>query len=343
MKLVLLAVTGNGKKLAQKISHAWPERLPIFVQKKLADETATAFPKETFQENMAFFFQNYDGLICIMATGIVVRGISRVIDDKRSDPAVIVMDEKGKNVISLLSGHLGGGNQLTREVATLLNSNPVITTATDTQNVTALDILAKEIQAWYPDFKKNTKWINGLLADHQKVGLIQEKKLVKDKRGLTEIEKEADTKDFAAVLVISDKADIALEKNWIPIVPRRYALGIGCKKNTAAEVIKNEFLNFCRQQKLHPFCVRQIVSIDLKKAETGILALADWLEVSFKTFSAEELATVAEKYPQSNFVKKTTGVGSVALAAADLASGGQVVTERYANNGVTFALGRQAE
>lgn len=340
MKLAIAALTKTGKQLAKKLQSSWKEPVTVYVSKKLADECCQQLPKETITENFSYFFQHYDGVVCIMAAGIAVRGMAPFVKDKRTDPAVIVMDEKGQFVISLLSGHLGGANQLARKIAAVLNAQPVITTATDVQNVAAVDLLVQELKAWLVDFRQNTKKINMMLAEGQPVGLWQKTHRVADTRGLTLLKQLEEAAFFPVVLYVSDQLEVELPKNAVQIVPRSYSLGIGCKKGTPFQTIKTEYIRFCDKHRLHPYCVKEIVSIDLKQKEPGILALADWLEVPFSVYPAEELAAVASKFSQSAFVKSVTGVGSVALAAADLASSGHTVTSRYANRGVTFAFGK---
>ncbi|WP_137664127.1 cobalt-precorrin 5A hydrolase [Enterococcus hulanensis] len=342
-KVAILALTSAGIKLAKELRENWNNNIPIFVSEDKLENGLTVFPTGRFTTGIQLLFKQYDALVCIMATGIVVRSIAEVLEDKQNDPAVIVLDEKGRHTISLLSGHIGGANQLTLEIAAKLNSCPVITTATDVQEVTALDVLSKEINAWYADFKETTKNVNRLLANHQKVGLIQREEWVKDTRGLTVIKKNDPIDSFAAVLLISDKNEENLTEKIIQVVPRRYVLGIGAKKGCDFSVVKKEYLNFCQSVNVHYRSIKKIVSIELKKEEPGIIQLSKWLDVPFETFSAEQLTAVSEKYPQSSFVKQVTGVGSVSLAAADLASNGQVVTERYANHGVTFALGKDED
>ncbi len=338
-KLAVAALTPTGIQLARKLRDCWEEELSIFVPQGKETTGLEIFPTGDFKRGLQQLFKEYEALICIMATGIVVRSLAPVLQDKRQDPAVLVMDEKGQHVISLLSGHLGGGNRLALRVAGKMGGQPVITTATDVQQVTAIDVLAQEIDGWYADFKVTTKRINGLLADHQKVGLLQREELVKDQRGLTLLQEGDSFDSFAAVLVVSEGLEKLPEKA-VQIVPKRYILGIGARKNVPFEVIKEAYLLFCQQERLHYQSIKKIVSIDLKKEETGICQLSEWLAVPFETYTAQELSTVAENYPQSQFVKQTTGVGSVSLAAADLASGGNVRSERFAANGVTFALGK---
>lgn len=342
-KAAILALTSAGIQLAKELRDKWDQEIPIFVSTDNLEEGLQLFPTGKFGTGIQVLFKQFDALICIMATGIVIRSIAGVLEDKRKDPAIVVIDEKGRHTISLLSGHIGGGNQLTLEIAAKLNSCPVITTATDVQNVTALDLLSKDINAWYADFKETTKKVNRLLAEHQPVGLIQRENWVKDLRGLTLLQEEDSFDSYEVVLLISDKIEELNSENMIQIVPRRYVLGIGAKKGIDFSIIQEEYLHFCRSENVHFRSIKKIASIDIKEQEAGICQLAEWLSVPFETYSAAELLSVSEKYPQSAFVKQVTGVGSVCLAAADLASNGKVVTERYASKGVTFALGKDED
>ena len=107
-----------------------------------------------------------------MACGIVVRTIAPLIENKFSDPAILVSDEKGKNIISLLSGHMGGANEMTLYISNLLNSNPVITTATDVNDKSSLDMIAKKLNAHIYDFRNKVLKINSMLVNDEVVNLF---------------------------------------------------------------------------------------------------------------------------------------------------------------------------
>ena len=232
---------------------------------------------------------------------------------------------------------------MTRDIAELLGSNPVITTATDVQNVTALDNLAQSVNGWRPELREFIKPFNSYLGSGRTVYFYQEKDWVTDLRGLNLVDEEG----LAAVLkgteplilLTAEKKDIQRE-NLVIIYPQPYILGVGARKDVAPAVFREGFEEFCQQQGISASEISKIVSIDVKKDEAAILALAEELGCPFETFSKEELSVVADRYPQSEFVKKTVGVGSVALASADLASQGQVLTERFAKNGCTYALAK---
>lgn len=338
----IVALTETGKTTALSLQEKLDKPSRIYTMPKLADETALALDGSPVKA-IAQLFTQVEVLICIMATGIVVRSIAPVVMDKAADPAVIVMDEKATNVISLLSGHLGGANELTLHIAELLGAHPVITTATDVQNVAALDTLAKSVNGWHQELRPLIKPFNSFLGRKERVYFYQEKDWVTDVRGLTVIDK----KDVEMVLK-SDDPFIFLttqpqrieRENLAVIYPKPYILGVGARKNVDPQVFREGFELFCQQEQIDPSEIAKIVSIDVKKEEEAILALAKALDCPFETYTKEELAVVSDKYPQSAFVKQTVGVGSVALASADVASNGQVLTERFATDGCTYALAK---
>ncbi|MEG0254152.1 cobalt-precorrin 5A hydrolase [Vagococcus sp.] len=342
-KVAILTLTKGsydlGKKLKRKLVNY---EVSLYGLEKNVEFIEENYLNQQFKEGFAAIFSEYDAMICVMATGIVVRHLASLVQDKRHDPAVVVMDEKGKFAISLLSGHIGGGNELTNDIANTIGAQPVITTATDVQNVTAIDLMAKSLNGWYQDFKKTTKHVNYLLATHKKVALFDEENRVTDLRGL-ELINTLETKEvtnFEAVIVVSTKQRLDLASNCFQVVPKEFVLGMGAKRDTPYNVIKEEFSIFCDLHNIHPQSIKQIVSIDLKKDEQGIIAFSNELAVPFDTYTKEELEPSSLKYPQSDFVKSVVGIGNVALSSADYATNGKVLTERYGHNGVTFALGK---
>ncbi|HFI0039987.1 TPA: cobalt-precorrin 5A hydrolase [Streptococcus suis] len=341
-KVALVALTETGKETALRLKSKWARPCHIYSLPKLADNQVIAFDKRPTQA-IAELFQQVDVLVCIMATGIVVRAIAPVVEDKAADPAVIVLDEKATNVISLLSGHLGGANEVTREIATLLEANPVITTATDVQSVVALDTLAKSVNGWRADLRPLVKEFNSLLANREKVYFYQEKPWIDDVRGLSLLEANQVDEVLAgdAPLILLQTKEMASKRKHLAVIyPKLYVLGVGARKNVSSEIFHRNFQLFCQEQGIEQTEIAKIVSIDVKKDEQAILDLAESLSCPFDVYSKEDLEKVADKYPCSDFVKKTVGVGSVALASADLASQGQVLTNRFAKDGCTFALGK---
>lgn len=343
-KVAVISLTEGGRRLAQNCRQAF-EQVDLYVSTKVVKEDSEYYlPGERFSDALQQLFQTYDSLICIMATGIVVRSLAPVLDDKRYDPAVLVMDEKGQFVISLLSGHVGGANQLARELADYVGGQAVITTATDTQNVTALDLLAKEVSGYYAEFKEQTKLFNSLLANQRKVGLFQDEPWVNDFRGLILVESLAELPATLDGLIIvstkrvSDKFSSSLPV--VEVIPKRLVLGMGSRKDIPSQLVFEAFELFCELHQVKPQSIAKIVSIDLKKEEQGLLALAEKLGCPFETFSKEQLKEAASYYPSSDFVKKTVGIGNVACASVHYETDGQVLTERFSHQGVTIALGK---
>lgn len=341
-RYAIVAVTNNAKNLGLELKEKLGIDCPVYTTVKIADSRTVPIEGRVI-EGLRTVFQEVDVLICIMAIGAVVRGIAPVIKDKTTDPAVIVMDEKANHVISLLSGHLGGANQVTLKIAELLDSNPVITTATDTQNVVALDNIAKEVNGWREELRHLVKVFNSYLANKDCVYFYQEKPWVSDLRGLTVIEENQIQEVLAnkSPFIWLTSQAVEVDEEVVALIhPKPYVLGVGAKKDLPPSTFMESFCAFCEQEGISGSEIAKIASIDVKKNEQAILELAQHLDCPFHTYSKEELLVVADKYPQSEFVKKTVGVGSVALASADLASKGNVLTKRFAQNGATFALGK---
>ena len=187
------------------------------------------------------------------------------------------------------------------------------------------------------------KVFNSYLANKDCVYFYQEKPWVSDLRGLTVIEENQIEEVLATkspFIWLTSQAVEVDEEVVALIHPKPYVLGVGAKKELPPSTFMESFRAFCEQEGISGSEIAKIASIDVKKNEQAILELAQRLDCPFHTYSKEELLVVADKYPQSEFVKKTVGVGSVALASADLASKGNVLTKRFAQNGATFALGK---
>ncbi|MFC6169948.1 cobalt-precorrin 5A hydrolase [Loigolactobacillus jiayinensis] len=342
-RFAIVTVTAIGQKLAQQIAAVWPQPVTIYAPAKIAAPTTQSIARGTFTTVVQDLFKQVDCLICIMASGIVVRTLAPVIEDKTTDPAVLVLDERGQHVISLLSGHVGGANQWTTELATLLAAEPVVTTATDTEQVQALDLLMKQLNGWYPEFKRNTKWINGLLAAGQPVALYIEPYLrtyVDQLHGFTVVADWHELPSDTPTVIISDRTVFPKRAQTVQLIPRCNVFGIGCRKNVTIAQAQQAWLEFCQQQNLAWQSIIQIASIDKKAHEPALHYLAATFNCDLTFYTAAELTAAAEHYPQSAFVKKTVGVGNVAAASAEVASGQQTITPRFASQEMTFALAR---
>ena len=171
MKIAIITLTKGaavlGKKLLNKLDNA-----VLYVHSKFyTNEEHVKKIDHKLKNFIKDIFNKYECVVFIMATGIVVRSIAPYLEDKRKDPAVVVLDEKGKNVISLLSGHIGRANEYTLEIAKLLNANPVITTASDVNNSIAVDTLAMRLNCEIEDFNMATK-VTAHIVNGEKVGIV---------------------------------------------------------------------------------------------------------------------------------------------------------------------------
>ncbi len=334
MKMYCLSFTDRGEKLAEKLSEefgAYSDRCnkPL----NLKDWTKKAFAEA-------------DTVVFVGACGIAVRSIAPYVVSKVTDPAVIVIDECGEFVISLLSGHLGGANDMARRIAAFLGAVPVITTATDRNDVFAVD-------EW-------SKRQNAIVLEPPKIKLVSSKILDgKDIKVRTGFDVKGDLPDHIVLVDQNpdaasaapadgacagdfDDADIefdVVETSAKPlhIVPGIVHLGIGCRKGTPEVAIEQAFAAFKQETGLIERSVVRCASIDIKAGEQGLKEFCEFHGWGFDTYSAEELNAAEGEFEPSEFVKKTTGTDNVCERAAVISSGGKLITGKFAHDGVTFA------
>lgn len=349
IRIAIIAVTENGKNTAEKIALEL-ENVDVFFQKR------------GIKELTGELFNKYECIIFVSACGIAVRCISLFLKSKFEDPAVLVVDDNGNNVISLLSGHIGGANEITLKIADVLNANPVITTSTDTNKKGALDVIVSKIGGYVENLRKSAKLVNSYLVDDKRVGIYFDSDYESEKDSLnlsgfelidekTEIDEIAKLDALVSVTdklrcwidEIVDKIDKHnLEKanlSYIKLVPRRIALGMGCRKNTETEKMIEEFSMFSALNNIHPAAIVKTGSLIIKKDEKCMIDLSKALCAEFNLFDVDEICTCDYMFDKSEFVKKNTGVYSVAQPSAYLLSG-NVISDKYKNNGTTFAFGR---
>lgn len=372
-KIAYIALTERGKSLAFKLRNL-VGRGHIYLSEKLLESTyiEEEYKSKAFHTNqmtdkkeqgvyliegglktfMGQLFKSYDYIICIMAAGIVVRSIAPYIESKFSDPAILVLDEKGKNVISLLSGHMGGANEMTRWISRLLKANPVITTATDVNEKAALDEIIKQLDAYVENMREAVMHINAALVNGDKVGLYIDGNYEVDTRGFINLnqqegchlEKES-ILDW--VVYIGTKAHdefisrpLLNQSKIIKVIPRSYVLGMGCKKHTDSQHMQSAFEQFCYTYNIDEHAIKEIGSIELKKDEQAMKDLATYLDVPFKVFTKDEIAKVEDLFEGSSFVKQNVGVSCVAEPSAYLLGKGEVVVRKEKYDGITFSLGK---
>lgn len=282
-------------------------------------------------------FEHYDGIIFIGATGIAVRAVAPFLVHKRQDPAIIVIDEKGQYVIPLVSGHIGGANQLAKEVAKRLDALPIITTATDVEGCFAVDEWATNKGFAFRNFEV-AKSIAAHLLQNKTVGLSSEFFIEGNlPKGLIAYEPEQENvSDIGIWIGTTCKAPF---KETLWLIPPLITLGIGCRKGTSQTQINELVKRELKQLHIPMEAIKQVVSIDLKQEEEGLLKWSQLNNKPMVFYSGEVLAQVEGTFTPSCFVKQITGVDNVCERAAVKGSkGGKLILHKVALDGVTMAL-----
>ncbi|WP_416775761.1 cobalt-precorrin 5A hydrolase [Xenorhabdus budapestensis] len=340
----LFCLTEGGVALAHRLqSHLV---MDCFTSPELvnADSRFIAF-EGGFANTVHKVFTQYDALIMIGATGITIRVIAPLLKDKMTDPAVIVLDEKGQFAISLLSGHMGGANKLAQQIADILDGQAVITTATDVNQVAALDLLSQQIDGKMENFRANVKTVNQMLVNGKRVGiwwhpnLCDEKKRY-DTRGFIPVDALEDRPELDALVYVSyERTKLALAIPTFKLIPRRIVAGIGCRRGVEAERLTKLLERHLLEHNLDPLALKAVGSIELKKNEPALIQLTQERQIPFQTFSVNQLAECEQIFPVSEFVRKTVGIGCVSQPVAWLMSQGHLVGHTLREQGVTITLG----
>ena len=350
-KIAVWVLTDNGLALARTIA-AKSACSVIFASENICANKCRVHVNEIFFKkfsvSVAKEFKNYHAHIFIMSAGIVVRVIAPIIKHKTVDPAVLTIDDAGRYVISLLSGHIGGGNALTEYIGKITGAVPVITTATDVNNVLAVDMLAVE-KGLCIENSNAIKYVNMAFLKNKSV-LLHDPYGVFDKfhtKGSSPFKK-LDVKDLYGVQdklnnclcgVYIDHFKIDLPENILVLRPKSLAIGMGCNrgtdKNEILQLIETVFKNY----NLSLSAISFMGSIDLKKDESGFLVLSKELDIPFVVFNKKELSMVKGIENPSEMVKKHVGVQSVCEAAAILAAGnGRLIVCKQKTKNVTLAV-----
>ena len=277
--------------------------------------------------DMKELFENNDALIFIGACGIAVRDIAPHIKNKTVDPAVIVMDDHGKFVIPILSGHIGGANELAEKIAGVVGGIPVITTATEVSGKFSCDKWASQHGCAISSLSVAKDVSAAILTRDIAVSSEFEMHSLPD--GL--INKE--NGDIGIYIGIHEKTPY---NETLRLIPGTVTLGIGCRRGIAPEAVFSAVVNTLKQNRVDIRAVKGIATIDVKKDERAIAALAERLKVPVSFYTAEELNAVPGDFSESEFVRKTVGTGNVCERAAVL-GGGKLIIKKTAENGVTVA------
>lgn len=288
-----------------------------------------------------------DAIIFVGATGIAVRAIAPFICGKAVDPAVLVIDEAGRYVISLLSGHLGGANALARTAASLIEAEPIITTATDAESAFAVDTFAKENGFLLTDLRK-AKEVSAKVLRGEKLRIYSdipmERLVQRPARHEAELVPAQDID--RADIVISYRTKLLNQATGLRLIAKRVHVGLGARKGVTQAEVAAAVATCLEDAGIDPRAVVALASIDLKKQEAGILAYSYECGVPFVTYTAEELRTVEGAFAGSSFVQSVTGVANVCERAAAYAAGrsghAEVLVHKTIHGNVTTAVAVEA-
>ena len=333
MNICLFCFSDKGAQLAEKLCMLLDTGYDrVHTTERLAREHGFV-PHERLSADMGALFAENDALIFIGACGIAVREIAPHLKSKTSDPAVIVIDDQGRYVIPILSGHIGGANAFAEKVAGLLGAVPVITTATDAMGRFSCDAWAEE-NGYVISSMETAKEISS--------AILQRDIPVCSDGGLPECLPEGlirgESGDLGIYIGVYERSPFM---RTLRLIPRTLVLGIGCRRGTSKESILSAIMTVAEDKGIDPRAFGQIATIDLKRDEEGLTACAKELGAELLFFSAAELDAAEGEFSESAFVRDTVGTGNVCERAAVLA-GGKLIVKKTALNGVTAAVAEKA-
>lgn len=317
--VAFLAFSEKGAALAERLRCALGGT--VTCTRTVQDFSLSAWTEEAFAANRALVF--------VGAVGIAVRAVAPYLKSKASDPAVAAVDECARFVVPVVSGHLGGANDLARAIAAVSGATAVITTATDANGVFAVDEWAKRQ--------------NCVVTDSHRIKAVSAKILAGEPVFVRSAWSVAGKPPKGVGLTNGPEWDVLVDVrrrqgDGLCLVPRTLVLGVGCRRGTTREALETAFSNLCREMELWPQSVCGAATIDLKADEDGLLAFCEARGWSMTTYSAEELRQAEGTFTASAFVEQRTGVDNVCERSAVLAAGGPLLERKHAGGGITMAL-----
>lgn len=347
MRLAIITLTAGGVRYALKLKKYYPEAIIYTLKKHLAEGIHEIKP--SLKGLVGELFKTQDGILFIMATGIVVRTIAPFIKHKTIDPAIMVMDEKGEFVISLLSGHIGKANEWAIDIASHLRALPVITTATDVNERIAVDTLADKIGCAIDNLTL-AKEVTVHILENKKVGVFLGEPINLDvtpplfKLKSIQDENYLEQEGIESIIIIAKEKPKILGKPYVWLIPKDVIVGIGCKRGKTKEELMDVLNAVFAANDIHLKRINRIVSVDIKHNEIGLLELARSLRVPFECIPREAILNIEDQFDGSDFVKNTLGVKAVSEPCGYLSSGrGTCLVPVQKSRGITISLWRKAE
>lgn len=335
-EIAIIAITKNGITIANNLKSLF-KGADIYIPKKFYFPNSNSnFFSVSVNELLGILFNDYESLICIFSLGAVIRLLSPFLKDKKTDPAVVVIDDASKFAISALSGHLGGANDLAIQISQFLNSIPVVTTAADVNNTISVDLIGKKF-GWIIEDFKNVTSVSALMVNEEKIGIFQDAgeknwwdrnefpKNVEFVSNLMDLKSEI----FKGCIIITDKKifDKALLLKSVVYRPKSLVVGIGLHWNTSKETIKNGLEDVLREYNLSYNSIKSITSLNRGKPVEGLSQFCKENDFELLLFSKDELNSISVPNP-SELVGKYEGTQSVSEASALMASNGVLIVPK---------------
>ncbi|BAH05689.1 cobalt-precorrin 5A hydrolase [Clostridium kluyveri] len=327
MNVALISLNKYGDVIGKKIGDFIP--IHIFSKNKIENFNIVKLTEKLMKD--------YDAIIFVSSTGIAVRAIAPFIKNKSEDPAIIVVDILGKYVISLLSGHLGGANELSKKIAKIINAEDIITTATDNLNLKAPDIIAKENNLII-DNMGDAKCISALMVNGENIIFEDEENLIHTPRGYGD-----NLETASGVVYVTNKLNYFNtygKMAVLKLIRKNVIIGVGCRKDYSIEAMQNTVREKLKEYNIDERAVKIVTSCNIKSEEKAIIELGKFFGAQFKTFSREDIKSIEHKYKGSKFVEGHIGVKAVCEPCVEL-SGGKILVNKLNLSGMTLCIGKE--
>lgn len=357
MKISCISFTNKGAETAVRISKTLRKdqthEVDVWTEMKSAQPVeGVKIVRKNVHAWLYDHFFSEDAIVFVGAVGIAVRLIAPLIQSKTKDPAVVVVDEAGKWAISLLSGHIGGANDLARSIASGIGAEAIVTTATDIRGKFAVDVFATQNDMSISDMEL-AKEVSSAALGGRPIGFYAdplfpidgiappELSLLPPDAGVYE-EGTCEDRPGLGISVSLSKEKQYFENN-LSLVPKAVVLGVGCKKGIDPAEMERFLFNFLDASRVSLEAVAKVTSIDVKIQEPAIRIFCRKYNLPYETYTAQQLIRVPGRFSESSFVLKTIGVDNVCERSAVLGAmnrelPGKLIVEKKAYNGMTAAL-----
>ena len=333
MKIAVISVSDKGQELACDL-------------KEKLDKDSTVIRTDLYHKNVKNYFPilfyEYDAIIAIMASGILIRSIAPLIESKVTDPAVLNIDDNGKFVISTLSGHLGGANRLTEKISKLINATPVITTSTDVNKKLGIDVLAKDLYLSVSN-PKEILFFNKAILDGKEISLTinPDKNFSYLFEYLNDITLEIDLSIIYSSKMKRDEILVSLDNHELTLKENKIVVGIGCRRGKEFEYIYEGFEKSLNELNISSSRINWLASAEIKKDEKGILELSDKLDIPVNFVEIDKLKLFESRDVQkSEFVYSKFGIYGVCEPSALITAGfdSKLIYKKTSYDGVTISV-----